>query len=112
MRFLIIVLFVCSIIACHIIHQLSSIALPDILLRIYNVVPGPVSELSYEENTDTAVNVTWKPPEKPNGDIVAYFVEHGVYQNEPTTSVRIHARGGPMYTVIRGLGELLPFHII
>ena len=72
----------------------------------------PVSELSYEENTDTSVNITWKPPKEPNGDIVAYFVEHGVYQNESTTSVIIHARGGPMYTVIQALSELLPFQII
>ena len=32
MRFLIIVSFAYSVIACHIIHQLSSIALPDFLL--------------------------------------------------------------------------------
>ena len=49
---------------------------------------------------------------EPNGVIVAYFVEHEVYQNEPTTSARLLARGGPMYTVIRALGKLLPFHIL
>ena len=58
-----------------------------------------MSNLSYEENTDTSANITWKPPKEPNGDIVAYFVEHGVYQNESTTSVRLHAIGGLMYTV-------------
>ena len=77
---------------------------------IQYVAPGPVSELSYEEDTDTSVNVTWKPPKEPNGVIRAYFVEHGVYQNEPTTSVRLLA-GGPMYTVIQGLGEFSPLHI-
>ena len=67
------------------------------------VVPGPVFELRYKEDTDSSVNITWKPPKEPNGDIVAYFVEHGVYQNESTTSVELHARGGPMYAVIKDL---------
>ena len=74
-------------------------------------VLGPVSELSYKVKTNTSVNITWMPPKEPNGDIVAYFVEHGVYQNEPTTSVRISARG-PMYTVIQGLGEFVPFYSV
>ena len=82
------------------------------VLFLYPPVPGPVLDLSYEEDTDTSVNITWKPPKEPNGVIRAYFVEHGVYQNESTTSVRLLARGGPMYTVIQGLGKLLPFHII
>ena len=69
------------------------------------IAPGPASELSYEEDIDTSINITWKPPKEPNGVIVAYFVEHGVYQNESTTSVRLHARGGPMYTVIGALGK-------
>ena len=68
-----------------------------------NIAPGPVLGLSYEEDTDTSVSITWKPPKEPNGDIVAYFVEHGVYQNEPTTSVILLA-GGPKSTVIQGLG--------
>ena len=73
--------------------------------------PGPVSELSYKVKTNTSVNITWMPPKVPNGDIVAYFVEHGVYQNEPTTSVRLLG-GGPMYTVIQGLGKYLPFYSV
>ena len=66
---------------------------------------GPVSELRYKVKTNTSVNITWMPPKEPNGVIVAYFVEHGVYQNESTTTVRLPARGGPMYTVIQGLGK-------
>ena len=62
------------------------------------------------KDTDTSANITWKYPKEPNGDIVAYFVENGVYQNEPTKSVKLLATGGLMYTVIPGLGELLPFH--
>ena len=78
---------------------------------IYYIAPGPASELSYEEDTDTSVTITWKPPKEPNGDIVAYFVEHGVYQNESTTSVELHATGRPMYTIITALGRLLPTFI-
>ena len=91
-------------------YQLSGIALPDFILYIQYIVPGPVSELSYEENTNTSVSITWKPPKEPNGDIVAYFVEHELYQNESTTSVILHA-GGPKYNVIQGLGKLLPSYI-
>ena len=75
------------------------------VLFLHPPAPGPVLDLSYEEDTDTSVNITWKPPKAPNGVIRSYFVEHGVYQNEPTTSVRLHAGGGPMYTVIRALGK-------
>ena len=60
-------------------------------------------------DTDTSVNITWKPPNEHSGVIRAYFVEHGVYKKEPTTSVTILV-GTPMYTVVTALGELLPFH--
>ena len=80
------------------------------LSLIQNVVPGPVSKLNYGEDTDISVTITWKPPKEPNGVIVAYFVEHGVYQKDPTTNVTIFG-GRPMYTVIRALGKLLPMFI-
>ena len=73
---------------------------------LHSIAPGPVSELSFEENTDTSVTVTWKPPKEPNGDLVAYFVEHGVYQNESTRSVEIDARR-QMRTVVHALGKLM-----
>ena len=94
----------------HVIHQLRSISLPGFLFTLHPV-PGPVSKLSYEEDTETSVSITWNPPKEPNGVIRAYFVEHVVYQNESTTSVTVLA-GGPMYTVIQGLSELLPFQRI
>ena len=68
-----------------------------------------MSEVSYEENTDTSVNIIWKPPEEPNGVIVAYFVEHGVYQNESTRSLGIDAIQN-MSAVIQALSKLLPLH--
>ena len=75
------------------------------------IAPGPVSKLSYEENTDTSVTITWKPPKEPNGDLVAYFVEHGVYQNESTRSVAMDARR-PTRTAIQALGNLLLLYIV
>ena len=80
-----------------------------VLVTIHTIDPGPISELHCFEKTDTSVTITWKPPIEPNGVIVAYYVEHGVYQNESTTSVTLHARGGPMHTVIQALGKCLPF---
>ena len=74
------------------------------LPSLHPIAPGLVSGLSYEENTETSVTVTWKPPKEPNGDLVAYFVEHGVYQNESTRSVAIDARR-QMSTVIQALGR-------
>ena len=86
-----------------------------IVLFLHPPAPGPVLDLSYEEDMDASVNITWKPPKEPNGVILAYFMEHGVYnkefvehgeyQNEPTTSVRLLATEGPMYTVIQALGK-------
>ena len=60
--------------------------------------------MSYDEYTDTSVNITWRSPSERNGDIVAYFVEHGVYNKESTIKVRVDA-SGPSYTVIQALGE-------
>ena len=74
------------------------------VLFLHPPAPGPVLDLSYEEDMDTSVNITWNQPSQPNGVIVSYSVEHGVYQDEPTTSVRLLARE-PMYTVIQALGK-------
>ena len=60
--------------------------------------------LSYEEDTDTSVNITWKPPKEPNGDIVAYFVKHAVYNKESTTEVRVDP-SRPRYTANKALGK-------
>ena len=75
-----------------------------IVLFLHPPALGPVLDLSYEEDTGTSVNITWKPPKEPNGVILAYFVEHGVYNKESTTRVRLHARR-PMYTVIQAFGK-------
>ena len=81
------------------------------LFVLHTIAPGPVSELSYEENTDTSVTITWKPPKELNGDLVAYFVEHGVYQNSSTMSVAVDARR-PTSVVIQALGKLVLHHIM
>ena len=75
-----------------------------VLLTIYYLDPGPIFELHSLEKTDTSVNITWRPPKVSNGDIVAYVVEHGVYQNESTTTLKVHARR-PIYTVIQALSK-------
>ena len=69
----------------------------------YLIAPGPVLELSYEVTMNTSVRITWKPPKEYYGDLVAYSVEHGVYQNESTVGVRIDARR-PLSTVIQAFG--------
>ena len=61
-------------------------------------------------NSDTSVTITWKPPKEHNGVIRVFFVEHGVYQKKPVTSIKVLA-GAPMYTVIKALGKLLPMFI-
>ena len=74
------------------------------LVSLHPIAPGPVLGLSYEEDTDTSVNITWKPPSKPNGDILAYFVEHGVYNKKSAKGVRIDV-SKPSFTVIQALGK-------
>ena len=76
------------------------------LSTLHPIAPGPVFELSYEESTNTSVTITWKPPKEPNGDLVAYFVEHGVYQDESAISERVDARR-QMSTIIQALGKLV-----
>ena len=75
-----------------------------ITLFVHPIGPGPVSKLSYIENTDTSINITWKLPKEPNGRLVSYIVEHGVYSKESFTSVEIDA-SRPMQTVIQALGK-------
>ena len=73
------------------------------------IAPGPVSELSYEVISSTSVNITWKPPDKTDGDIVSYFVEHEEYQNGSTTSVEVDARHED--SVIHDMSKLLLYII-
>ena len=69
---------------------------------VYPIAPGPVSEVSYEVKTSTSVSITWKPPKEPNGVIVSYVVEHGVYQNESSVKeITTHEQ-----KVIRNLSKL------
>ena len=74
------------------------------LVSLYSIAPGAVLGLSYEEYTDTSVNITWSPPSERNGGILAYFVEHGVYNKKSAKDVRIDA-SRPRYTVIQALGK-------
>ena len=68
------------------------------------IAPGPVRELSYEMISSTSVNITWKPPDGTDGDIVSYFVEHGKYQNGSIVEVDMH-------TVLHHMGKLLLYVI-
>ena len=85
----------------YILHQDTLFTYPC----LHPTATGPVSELRYDENTDTSsVTITWKPPKELNGDIVTYIVEHGVYLNESIASVTIDA-GSATDAVIRSLGK-------
>ena len=74
------------------------------LVSLHSIAPGPVLGLSYEEDTDTSVNITWNPPSEPTGGILAYFVEHGVYNKKSAKDVRVDA-SRPRYTLIQALGK-------
>ena len=74
------------------------------LVSLHPIAPEPVLDLSYGEDTDTSVNITWNPPKEPNGVIVAYFVEYGVYNKKSAKDVRVDA-SRPRYTVIQALGK-------
>ena len=74
------------------------------LVSLHPIAPGPVLDLRYEEYTGTSVNITWNPPLEHNGGILAYFVEHKVYNKKSAKDVRIGA-SRPRYTVIKALGK-------
>ena len=80
------------------------------LNALHLIVPGPISELSYKATSDTSVTITWKPPKEPNGVIKAYFVEHGVYQYNSTTSVTMHP-STQRHVVIQDLGKFAKPHV-
>ena len=43
------------------------------------LVPGPVSNLSYQITSDTSAKIMWSEPEEPNGVITGYDVTFGDY---------------------------------
>ena len=45
------------------------------------LVPGPVSDLSYQITSDTSAKIMWSEPEEPNGVIHGYDVTFGDYGN-------------------------------
>ena len=85
----------------------SSAVLPALCL----LAPGQVSELSYEETTDTSLTLTWASPKEPNGRLItAFLVEHKQSQNESSAASMEIGVGQPMRAVIKGLGKLLLLH--
>jgi hypothetical protein len=46
-----------------------------IQLKTYEDVPGPVLALTFDNIYDTSVDVMWRPPQQPNGRIIAYVLE-------------------------------------
>ena len=53
------------------------------------VVPGPVSNLSYNITSNTSVVIIWSEPEEPNGVITGYDVVYGVYEEDNSTTVHV-----------------------
>ena len=85
----------------------SSAVLPALCL----LAPGQVSELGYEETTDTSLTLTWASPKEPNGRLItAFLVEHKQSQNESSAASMEIGVGQPMRAVIKGLGKLLLLH--
>jgi len=50
------------------------------LTRILYVAPGRVIHTTISPS-DTEVNVTWNPPDQPNGVITGYVVVYSIYEN-------------------------------
>ena len=45
-------------------------------IRTLQGVPGPPSNLTFDEITMTTLRVSWDQPERPNGEIVGYVVAY------------------------------------
>ena len=53
------------------------------------VVPGPVSNLSYNITSNTSAVIMWSEPEEPNGVITGYDVVYGVYEEDNSTTINV-----------------------
>ena len=53
------------------------------------VVPGPVSNLSYNIISTTSAVIMWSEPEEPNGVITGYDVVYGLYEEDNSTTVDV-----------------------
>ena len=62
------------------------------------LVPGPVSNLSYNITSDTSAKIMWSEPEEPNGVITGYDVTFGDYGNY---------RGHTMQSTLNTMKELM-----
>jgi len=49
---------------------------PPVDVRTLQGIPGPPSNLSFSEITMNTLKVSWKIPERPNGEILGYVVTY------------------------------------
>ena len=67
------------------------------------VVPGPVSNLSYNITSNTSAVIMWSEPEEPNGVITGYDVVYGMY-DEDNSSTLVHVE--ELMLTVDNLSEL------
>ena len=53
------------------------------------ILPGPVSNLSYNITSNTSAVIMWSEPEEPNGVNTGYDVVYGVYEEDNSTTVHV-----------------------
>ena len=85
-----ITLYVCIYCNCKNVKLNNKKWLLKILLPI-PLVPGPVSNLSYQITSDTSAKIMWSEPEEPNGVITGYdltFGDYGDYRGHTMESFR------------------------
>ena len=63
-----------------------------------------MSSLSYSITSNTSAKITWSEPAEPNGVIIGYVMEYGVYEGNKT---KVNFRKDVTATSLKDLGELL-----
>ena len=66
---------------------------------MYNAVPGVTQFNVNDVQTITEVQVTWTPPEQPNGLVISYQVLYSVYESTTTVQSTMLNGNDRSYTI-------------
>ena len=64
----------------------GELSTPPLLIRTFEDVPGPPSDVSFPDVSFTYARIIWDKPDEPNGEIIAYSVSYQLAENADRNS--------------------------
>ncbi|XP_076305612.1 sidekick cell adhesion molecule isoform X1 [Tachypleus tridentatus] len=82
---------------------------PAALVKTKEDLPGPPGQLVFSDITMTSLNVSWLPPQNPNGEITGYLVTYETVSDDKGASKQVIQKVKSTYLKVNGLGEMLTY---